>query len=255
MTNLYKFRPISDGLFEINHKLAGIVPMALESEQVALTEDIAANGQREPILLWQGKIVDGRCRQTALASLKLPILYKELDDDLPIENVKIIVKSMNTRRNLTETQKVASAAKEYAENKATKTIKQIAASWGISTSILDNAWWILRHRPDYIEALFNGKTVEIVNAKGFITQSHRVTAIYAYLRREKEFVLPDNTFGYQTGTRVRSQQGKDWLYELLRRNKDLPLEIKMLLEETANYKFRRCPGARAYLKVNKVGKQ
>ena len=35
-----KVRQISDGPFEINEKLAGLVPMAIIEEQVALTSDI-----------------------------------------------------------------------------------------------------------------------------------------------------------------------------------------------------------------------
>ena len=50
------------------HEYAGLVPMASEKEQVALTIDIKANGLREPILLWRGEVVDGRCRMKSCLS-------------------------------------------------------------------------------------------------------------------------------------------------------------------------------------------
>jgi hypothetical protein len=166
-------------------------------------------------------------------------VYKELDDGLSEDAVRVVVKSLNTRRNLTVPQKIASAIKDYSENRHKVALKEVAVSWGVSCSILDNAWWILRHRPEIIDAIFNGNTVEIVNTKGFAVQSCKISAIYAYLRREKESVVCDNTYGYKVGTRVKSQQGKEWLYGVLKRHKELPLEVRLLLEETANYKFRK----------------
>jgi len=44
------------------HEAANIFPMMSDAELDDLTESIRANGQRHPILLYEGKILDGRNR-------------------------------------------------------------------------------------------------------------------------------------------------------------------------------------------------
>ena len=65
--------------FPINEEMAGIVPMASDKEQIALTDDIAANGLREPVVLWRKEIVDGRCRQKACNIAQRPIMAIQLN--------------------------------------------------------------------------------------------------------------------------------------------------------------------------------
>ena len=134
----YKVRSVEEGAFPINDKLAGIVPMALPFEQAILIEDIRDNGQREPVVLWRGQVVDGRCRQRALVGLSRQIVYRELDDELTVEEVKSWVKSMNTRRNLTSSQRIAIACKQYIEYKASSTVPDVAKAW----FIILNSWII-----------------------------------------------------------------------------------------------------------------
>jgi len=42
------------------HELAGVFPLLPEAELASLTEDIRQHGLREPIVLYQGKVLDGR---------------------------------------------------------------------------------------------------------------------------------------------------------------------------------------------------
>jgi hypothetical protein len=44
------------------HRLADLFPMMDEAALAELAADIKANGQREPIKLWDGAIIDGRNR-------------------------------------------------------------------------------------------------------------------------------------------------------------------------------------------------
>lgn len=223
----------TEGAFPINHKLAGLVPMAIETEQVALTNSIKEHGQSEPIVLWRGEVVDGRCRQKALTLLQRNILYKELDDGLSEEDVRVFVKTVNTRRNLTTTQKGASAAKEWSAGKLS--IKKVAASWGISSGILDNAVWILKNYPEVLEELFNGNSVLIVDQSGKDVLSNKISSIYASLKRVKEEVVVDEEYGWKADSFIKTQAGKDWYYKICVGIDKV--EVRMALAELANYKF------------------
>jgi len=197
--------------FPINQELAGIVPMASSAEQAALTEDIRANGLREPIVLWKGKIIDGRCRQLACTLANKPIMARELDDTLTEDEVRIFVKSVNTRRNLTSTQKVMSACRE-ALRPDSGTLETIAKAWGISRVVLANAKYIHSVRPDYIETLFNGGTVNVIDTKGNSVSTNKVTTIYAALKREEQTVMDLGDRGWSETSLITTQEGKDWYY-------------------------------------------
>jgi hypothetical protein len=198
--------------FPINEKLAGIVPMALPSEQEALTTDIKNNGQREPVVLWKGEIVDGRCRQKACLLAGKPIMAKDLDDELTEDEVKTFVKSVNTRRNLTATQKIIVACKE-SFTPAAKSVAEIAVSWGISTTLLKNARYIYTERPDFIEPLFNGLAVPIVDKNNKPILSNKVSAVYAHVKREKENITMIEEHGWNEESLIKTQVGKDWFYD------------------------------------------
>ena len=47
------------------HEVANIFPMMSADEFSALVEDIRVNGQRQPIYIHDGKIIDGRNRYRA----------------------------------------------------------------------------------------------------------------------------------------------------------------------------------------------
>lgn len=147
-------------MYEI-HELASIVPLASEKEQLSLTEDIKMNGQREPVKIWEGKIVDGRCRQLACISLGKKVKVEKLSDKLTYDEVRKLVKSLNTRRNLTSTQKIISAYYDY--KKGYGTLDEVSRAWAIARGTLVNANYIAKHRPEYLEPLFNGENITIYN--------------------------------------------------------------------------------------------
>ncbi len=223
------------------HEYAALVPLASNAEQTALNEDIKTNGLRDPIVLWKGKVIDGRCRQKACIYAGERIRVKELDDNLTDEAVKITVKSLNTRRNLTLTQKVISACKISFDPHNSLSMSELALSWGIKEGLLKNARYISKNKPDLIETLFNGYSVEIKDQFGQEAMSNKVSTVYAYIKRENENVKIDTTeeiHGWQENSHIKTQAGKDWYYNLTK-NKDLGTEIQMCLVELANYKYKK----------------
>lgn len=234
-----KVRVHKDGAFPVNEKLAGLVPMATDAEQAVLTADIKDNEQRDPIILWRGSVVDGRCRQKALTALGKYILYRELDDKLTEDEVKIFVKSVNTRRNLTPTQKIMVACKESLRVEESRAVPVIAKSWGIGKDVLFNARFIAKERPDMIEPLFNGEAVVIKDKDGIDKYTNKVTTIYAYLKKLTEQVVKDTVYAWQEDTFIRTQAGKEWYYEQVKEIGVIgDIKTRMLVAELANYKFK-----------------
>lgn len=91
------------------HSVANIFPMMTETELTALKNDILLNGLREPIHLFQGKIIDGRNRYVACLENGIKPKFKTFDG---AENELIdFVISLNIhRRHLTTSQKACLAA-------------------------------------------------------------------------------------------------------------------------------------------------
>lgn len=238
----FKRLPLGESL-PIYHELAGLVPMASDDEQITLNIDIDKNGLREPVVLWHKKIIDGRCRQKACLLMNKQIDYKELDDNLTYDEVASFVKSVNTRRNLTITQKVMSAVRKYTSDKLSgkKTDRQIdiAKQWGFSEKIFKNAKYIAERRPEYIDPLFNGKSVEIENKYGSKISSTKITAIYAYIKKQEESSTENNIHAWDEDSYIKTIAGKEWYYLQLKLNnvKNSDIGIKIIFAELANYKF------------------
>ena len=220
------------------HDFAGLVPLASDEEQEALNEDIKENGLREPVVLWQGKIVDGRCRQQACVYAGEKIRIKELDDNLTDEEVRITVKSLNARRNLTMTQKIMSACKVLLDANNSMSSKDLAKAWGISKAILDNAKYVAKQRADFIAPLFNGKAVTIIDSRGKEKLSNKISTIYASVKRMEENVDECTEHGWNPNSAINTQAGKDWFYNQTSNiDSNNTVLLHHLLIELANYKF------------------
>jgi hypothetical protein len=228
-------REASLGGFPI-HELAAIVPLADTAEQATLMYSISIAGQSLPIILWKGAVVDGRCRQKALTALNYDIMYTELPDTATEAEVRSYVMSVNTRRNLTNSQKIAIACKQYLSNKDKTTIVAAAKEWGVGEMTLKNALWIHKQDPAVIETIFNGGTITIGDKDGKAVLTNKITAIYAYMKKQQENVqVVDN--GWQAGTYIKTQAGKEWYYEQLKQVGEVTPYTRMLIAELANFKF------------------
>lgn len=92
------------------HDLTKEHPEMVDSEFQRLKESIAEVGQIEPILIYRGKIVDGRHRFWAIESLGLDyILANEITFTTPLDTVREIVFGSEVRRHQTPTQKAIKA--------------------------------------------------------------------------------------------------------------------------------------------------
>jgi ParB-like chromosome segregation protein Spo0J len=92
------------------HPLAGLFPLMEGAEFDALVADIKANGLREPIILFEGKILDGRNRYRACLEAGIEphhhplVIASKIENDEIVARTYVISKNIH-RRHLTAEQK------------------------------------------------------------------------------------------------------------------------------------------------------
>jgi ParB family chromosome partitioning protein len=92
------------------HPVAEIFPLMQGDAYNQLVADISANGLREPIWLYQKKIIDGRNRFRACTAAMVEPTYREYDGK-PEELVNFVLSLNLHRRHLSESQRAMVAAK------------------------------------------------------------------------------------------------------------------------------------------------
>lgn len=99
------------------HRFADLLPMMSGREFEDLKKSIQSTGLQEPILLYEGKVLDGRNRYRACLALGLKPEFSDLeiaDDQAAIDYV---ISHNLQRRNLTASQKAVVALRAYPEIK------------------------------------------------------------------------------------------------------------------------------------------
>jgi len=89
-----------------DHPIAELFPLMSESELQELAEDIRANGQREDIIVYQARILDGRNRYRACLLADVMPRFKQY---VGTEPIKAVLSWNLHRRHLTTSQRAAAA--------------------------------------------------------------------------------------------------------------------------------------------------
>lgn len=112
------------------HPLATKFPDMNDKDFAALVADIQANGQREPIVIFQGQILDGRHRARACQMLGMEPITKVFDGDEAA--AALLVDSLNVhRRHLTREQRRSLTDAELKRD-PTQSNRVIAEKVGVS---------------------------------------------------------------------------------------------------------------------------
>lgn len=97
------------------HDLASLTPSMTDVQYIALRESIKDHGQQVPVVIYRGKVIDGRHRVKALRELKSETIMCEiLNSQLSIEDIKEKVMNIyENRRHQTPTQLAIMAYRDY----------------------------------------------------------------------------------------------------------------------------------------------
>lgn len=162
------------------HELADLFPMMSDDEIEQLASDIKQNGQKEKIVLLDGKILDGRNRYAACKIAKVEPATKDYTGKDPLGYVI----SLNLhRRHLTESQraivaaKMANIQKHHHKNDRQICLSQneAAEKLNVSERIVRDAKKILIEKPQEAKAIERGeKTInEVVREIKYEEQKER----------------------------------------------------------------------------------
>jgi ParB-like chromosome segregation protein Spo0J len=150
----------SDQLVGKFHPLADLFPLMQGSDFAALVADIKAQGQRLPIVLHEGKILDGRSRYRACIQTNVAPVTETYSGTDPLAHVI----SLNVkRRHLSESQRAVVAAKLATMRQGARTDlaqicamsqEQAAESLGVSRRLVQHARVVLdRGAPELEQAI------------------------------------------------------------------------------------------------------
>lgn len=146
------------------HPLANEDPLPTDESMDALFISISKDGQRDPILVWRGKIIDGRCRACICAFLKKEVIVKNLPYNSSMKTLEIYAMQSATRRHDTPTQRAIKAAYHAAKNPNEKN-KSIMAEFGVIPANFYAAIKLVKIAPSTAEILFKGYSVKVADDK------------------------------------------------------------------------------------------
>ncbi len=101
----------------INPELKSLIPPLTAEEFKQLETNVCQEGIREPIITWQGTIVDGHNRYELAQMYDLPFKVKEMAFASMEDCMDWMINNQLGRRNVTETQKAYLIGKKYENEK------------------------------------------------------------------------------------------------------------------------------------------
>lgn len=152
----------------IIHPAADLFPVMSEDEFEEFKEDIRQHGQQVPILIQDGKLIDGRHRYRACCELGIEPKIEEVPDSESIE--RLVISLNQHRRHLTDSQRAMIAARlanvALGGNQHSGGVSQgqAAADLNVSVPSVRRAKAVLsRGTAELIRAVESG-TVDVTNA-------------------------------------------------------------------------------------------
>lgn len=153
------------------HPEANATPMMTDEQYNALKLDIEKNGQIDPVILYRGRIVDGRHRYFIHRDLGIKdINTVSIPNNSTLAEIKSLVKSKETHRHQTPTQLAIYAYRQMIKHNSdasskdkTMTQSDAAKEFGVVVKQIGRAARIDNKllRPDILDMLFSGQKFNI----------------------------------------------------------------------------------------------
>lgn len=171
------------------HDVANMNTEYTKEQYEALRNDIDVNGQLVPVLVYRGKIVDGRNRYKALTELGCDtIKCFKLPNNTTIEELHNVVDSSETRRQQTPTQLAVMAYKKMMRDKGCgkkTTIALAAKKYGSSSRSVELVGQIVKlGRQDIVDYMGSGDKINVGTANA-PTYTDSLSSVVKWISRTK----------------------------------------------------------------------
>lgn len=147
------------------HALVSKTPKMTAENYNSVKRDIEMNGQKDPVIVYRGKIIDGRHRWLMLQELGVDIIYYvELPNNTTLKELKATVFSKEFRRHESPAQLAISAYYELtSEDSDYKTLADVADVFGIPRPRVSEVKQIAvtYGRMDILTTIFNGDRFDV----------------------------------------------------------------------------------------------
>lgn len=216
-------------------------PLQSEMEYESTKENIKRLGQLDPILIFNGKCIDGRHRTKIAKELGV---YVRCVDVLEVESEQDLIvmcnKNVMSGRDYDSAQKAVQALELV--NKYGMTAIDAAKFMKIDRKAVSYAATIRGYgRQDILDTLMESKKNRVqLHNMDRPSRSLELLAKFVKVLKEKEHVVIDDSERVQwdPDALIKTELGKAWYYEQVKLAKDDEVLLGKLLVELANLKFK-----------------
>lgn len=150
------------------HQLVLKTPRMNVETYNAVKQNIEQHGQRDPVVVYRGKIIDGRHRWLMLQELEIDVIkYIELPNNTTLKELKSIVFSKESRRHESPAQLAISAYYELTSTDADyTTLAEVADVFGVKRPRVSEVKQIAvtYGRLDILTTIFEGNSFNVGNS-------------------------------------------------------------------------------------------
>lgn len=138
-----------------DHPISAMFPLLTQPELKKLSDDIKEHGLKFPIILYEGKILDGRNRYRACKMAEVEPIFKEQKIADPVD---FVVSTNLHRRHLSESQRAVIAAKlTQIKGKHHANLRGASTAMNVSQRSVSTAKGLLKDSPEKAEEVAAGK--------------------------------------------------------------------------------------------------
>lgn len=239
MENRYTLDPST---IKFDDKYVVFNPLQSEEEYEATLASMQRLGQREPILMLDGRCVDGRHRTKAAIELGIPVLCTDVAPGTSEEDLILLCNTnVTSGRDYDNSQKAIQALNLTRDYKIMA--KDAATMFKIDKRMVSYAATIRGYnREDILTALVSDKKAK-VQVAGMERPSRSLEVIAKFVKAESEehlVVIDDSErVQWKPDALIKTESGKAWYYEQIEIAKTAgSTHYEKLLVEMANLKFK-----------------
>ncbi len=169
------------------HEYSALHPKMDTDQFDGLKQSLMDDGQTYPVVLYRGKLVDGRHRVWALLNNKeLLVECVDLPRNTKLKEVKKFVMRSEKRRHQSKNQLLCAAYLDFINPKSeAKTLSQLALDYGVSQAGLSQTKKVAEeHTINVIHSFINGEKVNLC-VNGTFSNYATIASIYSAMKRVK----------------------------------------------------------------------